>query len=170
MNKGNALVQLIEHFRKYYIEQLYAPVLKASDIEITGLIQQNCALTHETHSSFAYKGQYYNKDWRPAPPHRPKLHDKLVPAVESWLREFGRDIEMEQRLIDGYLRSITAFDKQPKNWLPLLPPDTHQYVRVLFATDDWETDLSSEKIEAFLAKYQTGYDLIRKRLALNLLL
>lgn len=155
--------------RETIMVALFTKMAELADSELANLIRRNTAMMGYTHQSFAYNGKFYNVDYTQGPPVRQRLHPPLLPEMKSYLEEFGYPLDMEKARVGGYLSSMMAYSPYPGDYLLLLPSALHAVVQAA-VTCDWSTSLTPEKIASFMAKYRTGYELIRQRMAINLIL
>jgi hypothetical protein len=149
---------------------LFSKMVKLHDEEVHKLAVQNLELLGYTHLSFAFNGQFYSVDGTEGPPVRQRLHPSLVCQAIKMEAEFGHPLAYERSIAANYLSSVLAFSQHPGDYLLLLPGALTSTVKQAIVCSDWSTTLTPEKIAAFKAKHQKSYDLIRNRLALNLIL
>lgn len=157
--------------REAIMAALFTKMANLAQTELHNLIRRNALVSNYTHLSFAYNGKFYSMEpeYLPSPPIRQRLHPSLLGDMKYYLDEFGYPLEMEKTRVEGYLTSMLAYSPLPGDYLLLLPAALHAVVQGA-VTCDWSTDLSPEKIASFMAKYQSGYDLLRQRMAINLIL
>jgi hypothetical protein len=155
---------------KAVMTALFTKMEKIHAEEVNKLAVQNFEIMGYTHLSFAYNGQFYSVDGTEGPPVRQRLHPSLVSQAIHMEAEFGHPLAYERSIAANYLSSVLAFSQYPGDYLLLLPGALTPVVSQAIVCSDWSTTLTPEKMAAFKAKHQKGYELIRNRLALNLLL
>ncbi len=158
------------HLRTQLLSALFDPVFRMHDDDLDKILVRNTVKQGYFHYSFAFNGKFYSMDGEEGPKVRQKLHDDLVPTMREYLKEYGHELDMEKAKVAAYITSMTAFTPCPGDYLLLLPEALRAVVQASLETIDWSSSLSPEKITEFVTKYQSGYDTIRQRLALNLLL
>lgn len=151
------------------MEALYSKMVSLASKEMYDLVRRNTAKCSYFHHSFVYNGEFYNIDVDEGPPIRQKLHPELVKDMLYFLEEYGHPLYIEKARVEGYLTSMLAYSPLPGDYLLLLPAALHAVVRSA-VTCDWSTELSPEKIASFMAKYGAGYERVRHRMAINLIL
>lgn len=169
--------------RDFIIDYLYKPVQTIRDNELKRLILLNCyVLTKEdrdkgkvdaghAHASFGFNGKFYNIDIGEGPPVRNKVHKSLVDEVKTLVQTYDIDIlGHEKALVSGYITSMLSFSRSPADYLLMLPQPLHSVVKHAVSTDWAWHEKTPEQCEFFVSKYQKGYELIRQRLAFNLIL
>ena len=156
--------------RDAVMNKLYARMDTLLKEDVKEIAVENCKLIGATHLSFAFNGEFYNADSTDGPHIRQKLHPSLIPRAERLDKEFGHALTTEKVKVRGYLASMLAYSPYPGDYLLLLPQAIHATVKQSITTGDWSPTLSSEKITSFMAKHGSNYELIRQRLALNLIL
>lgn len=163
----------VEHYkweiRGAIVRHLYEAHTKEMDEQLAVIINANCSVMNYSHPSFGFNGRFYTM----SSTNGPLIHQKLHPFLENKMREYEHQLyyadKLERARIEGYVNSVTSISDLPGDYLLLLPSALHAVVQGLI-TCDWSTSLSPEKIASFMAKYQSGYDAVRQRLALNLIL
>ena len=155
--------------RESIMDALYTKMEGLAHKEMYELIGRNAAKRGYYHYSFAFNGVFYNVDSSDGPPVRQRLDISLIPDMVAYLEEFGHPLELEKAKVSGYLSSMLAYSPLPGDYLLLLPSALHAVVQSAVRCD-WSTDLSPEKIATFMDKYRPGYELIRLRMATNLIL
>lgn len=168
--------------RDKLLAELYKPVEAARDDALCNLIKRNSTLLqsqdikehgavqdgHE-HLSFAYNGKFYTMNG-----HGPIVRNKVMPELLAEVREWSEYYEVqvlteEKTRISGFLDSVFSFSPAAGDWLALVPDAFQAIMRSVIITPNWEPMSTPEAHAAFLAKHQARFDLIRQRLAFNLI-
>lgn len=155
--------------RDAILTELFKPVEEAIDEQMLDLIKRNARLQNYAHLSFAYNGKFYTFEETQGPPVRQRLHDSLLAETQALIAE-KEQVLYERLIANSYLTSVLAVSNAPGDYLSLLPGALHGAVKRVITCLDWSPSLSAEKIAAFKAKYQQGYELLRQRMAFNLIL
>lgn len=171
------------HIRDAVLNALYIPVEDHYHVAIDDLVKRNTMKLQQhdmalhksvqpghTHRSFAYNGKFYNLEQTDGPPVRNRVHPELEAEVKTCTTHYEQILNYEKTLVAGYLTAMLSESRHPGDYLPLLPQSLHDPLKRCIAWEDWSVKLSQEKIDAFLAKHQPRYDLIRQRMATNLIL
>lgn len=155
--------------RDAILNDLFKPVEEAHNEQMLDLIKRNARLQNYVHLSFAYNGKFYTFEETQGPPVRQRLHDSLLDETKALIDEKDQ-VALEKLLAESYLTSVLAVSNVPGDYLALLPGALHGAVKRVVTCLDWSPSLSAEKIAAFKAKHQRGFDLLRQRMAFNLIL
>lgn len=169
--------------RDALLTALYAPVQAERDALLLDLIKCNCVLLSQDdlakhgavqlghqHPSFAYNGKFYTFEPSEGPPVRNRVHPTLMPEVAEVIKRFDFDILLhEKTLVTGYLTSMLSYSHAPADYLPVLPSALHGTLQQTVSCDWTRVTKTEEGVTAFLSKYQKGYDLMRQRMAFNLI-
>ena len=158
------------HLKKAIMDNLFSRMDELYGQDTLKLALDNNQLMGYSHRSYVFNGEFYNHEVDDGPPIRQKLHPSLVPRAKQLDQEFGHPLTVEKVKVGGYLSSVLAYSPYPGDYLALLPPSLHGIVKTTILTIDWAPHLSPEKIAMFMAKHGSHYELIRQRLALNLIL
>lgn len=171
--------------RDRLLGELYKPVEEQKSVEIRALILQNCAANQaqdikdfgsiqeaHTHLSFAFNGEFFSLEGV-GPPVRNRVYPNMLPVVRAHV-EFYKQIDQECMLVKGYLDSVFSFSSSPGDWIRLLPDTLQPVLRanILYnpqAPELWEELRTPQECEAFIEKRRSGFNLIRQRLATNLI-
>lgn len=173
--------------RDRLLDELYNPVIDNRTTELADLIERNTALLIRDdqamkvinpghfHRSFAYNGKFYSTSADDGPPVRNRVHADLMREVKEHVEFYEGILQSERLLVSGYLDSVFSFSASPGDWIKLLPETIQPTLRAnIVVTPEteatiWDPVRSSGAHEAFLAKRQKGFELIRQRLARNLI-
>lgn len=148
---------------------LFASVENALDEQLNLIATKNCQLQGLSHKSFLYKGVRFNADTTSPPLRSNKLAPSLKPEMEDYLSKVNEYRNYEENLIIGYITMILNLCKHPRDCLRLLPSGLHAHIESLLS-DCTESTLDEETVQEVLKKNQKPFQMIKERMALNLLL
>jgi hypothetical protein len=169
--------------RDRLLTELYKPVEESLAEEITSLITRNVlllgmedmkvhkrVLPEHFHRSFAYNGNFYTVEIDAGPPVRNRLHSSLEGEMVQH-EAYCIQVDEERARISGFFDSMLAFSPAPADWIRILPESLQAALRGMLAdTTSWVELRTPQEISAFLEKHKPRFDLIRQRMATNLLL
>lgn len=150
-------------------EVLFAPVEKDLKKQLEVIASKNCHLQGLSHKSFLYKGMRFNADTTPPPLRSNHLAPSLQPDMEEHLGKVKEYRDYEETLITGYVTMVLNLCKHPRDCLRLLPSGLHAHIESLLSVCT-ESDLDEETVQVILKKNQKPIQMIKERMALNLLL
>ena len=148
---------------------LFTPVENALDAQLDLIATKNCQLQGLSHKSFLYKGVRFNADITGPPLRSNKLAPSLKPEMEDYLSKVNEYRDYEENVITGYITLVLNLCKHPRDCLRLLPSGLHAHIESLLSNCT-ESDLDEETVQEALKKNQKPYQMIKERMALNLLL
>lgn len=148
---------------------LFTPVENALDAQLDLIATKNCQLQGLSHKSFLYKGVRFNADITGPPLRSNKLAPSLKPEMEDYLSKVNEYRDYEENVITGYITLVLNLCKHPRDCLRLLPSGLHAHIESLL-NNCTESDLDEETVQETLKKNQKPYQMIKERMALNLLL
>ena len=163
---GSTLKYQIKN-RIWYV--LFTPVENDLDAQLDIIAIKNCRLQGLSHKSFLYKGVKYNADITGPPLRSNQLAPSLKPEMEDYLSKVKEYLSNEENLIIGYITMILNLCEHPRDCLRLLPSGLHTHIESLLRGFT-ETDLNEETVQEVLKKNQKPLQMIKERMALNLLL
>lgn len=152
-------------------DYLYLPVQRQFKARIETLITRNTVMGGYSHKHFVYKGVVYSAEATP-----PALKkNRLMPALRADMEEYLRDLHMlnnnELPYVIGFINQILNASNDLTDYLRALPESVHYPLEQLQATCPCRsTSLSDEKIEQLKVKNKDSIDLMKQRLARNLLI
>ena len=150
-------------------EVLFTPVEKDLKKQLEVIASKNCHLQGLSHKSFLYKGMRFNADTTPPPLRSNYLAPSLKPDMEDYLNKVKDCLHREEVLIMGYITMVLNLCTHPRNYLRFLPSGLHPHVEDLLRTHP-ESDLDEEIVQEVLKNNQKPIQMIKERMALNLLL
>ena len=160
-----------QHIKDTLYNHLYAPVLKAFEKRLEALISQNCLLTKQPHRSFLYKGVTYNRDNTPLP----RKGQRLAPALEMDMRDYLQEQKalntQEIPYVVGYITQVLNATNDLHDYLYLFPESLHQPIQAYIDACPCRTrHLSVEEIQAIQTRNANSIQLIKERMAVNLII
>ena len=150
---------------------LYLPVQRQFKGRIDTLITRNTVMGGYSHKHFVYKGVLYSAEATP-----PALKkNRLVPTLRTDMEEYLRDLHelnnTELPYVIGFINQILNASNDLTDYLRVLPESVHYPLNQLMATCPCRaTSLNDEKVDAIKAKNKSSIDLMKQRLARNLLI
>ena len=150
---------------------LYTPVEKQFKLRLDTLIIQNTLLGGHRHKSFSYKGVTYNCDVTHPPRKMNRLLPQLQPAMDEYLNELKLLNETELPFVIGFINQVLNASNDLGDYLRLLPESVHFPVERLLATCPCKMqNLSEETVAEFRKKNEASLQLMKQRLAINLII
>ena len=152
---------------------LYEPVQKEFRGRIEDLIRRNCLYGNFTHRSLIYKGVVYQSliEKTAAPIQKNRLVPQLRQEMDEYLEDLTELNEKELPRVLGYINQVLNSSEGLVDYLKLLPEAVHYPLERLIENCPCKgQELSAERIEALRLKNQESFDLMRTRMAHNLLL
>ena len=147
---------------------LFTPVEKELDKQLEAIASKNCQLQGLSHKSFLYKGVRFNVDTTPPPLRSNHLAPSLKPDMEEYLDKVNEYRNHEENLITGYITMVLNICIHPRDCLRLLPTGLHAHIADLLSTCT-ESTLNEEMAQVILKNNQKPIQMIKERMALNLL-
>ena len=149
---------------------LYEPVIQRYAEQLHHLIVRNTVLGKYSHKSFTYKGKNYVWDDQPLPRKMNRLVPELKGAMDNYLKELQELKEKETTFVMGYINRVLNASSSLADYKLLLPSAVHHSIEKLGAGCPHKTaQLTVEGVQALKSQNQEAFDMMRKRLALNLL-
>jgi len=148
---------------------LFTPVENALEKQLNAIATKNCHLQGLSHKSFLYKGERFNTDNTPPPLRSNYLAPSLKPEMEDYLNKVKEYLNHEEVTIMGYITMILNICRYPRDCLLLLPSGLHSSVEDLLVNCPG-SDLKEEEVHEVLSNNQKTIQMIKERMALNLLL
>lgn len=154
---------------------LYTKDAESAATTLSDILQENCTLTNTTTLALTFHGKVYQPSHAPkrliAPPIHPSLNDRMLAYVKDRTL-----IEREEKLIiKNLLTAILNTSDCVDDWLKLLPPAVHSPVELqrlyypAISPPESEPILTFDMIEAFERKQERFLNMLKGRLALNLI-
>ena len=150
---------------------LYTPVLNHFKNRIDVLVTRNSLLGGFSHKHFVYKGELYNIESRPPPLQKNRLLPQLRADVEEYLEDLKQLNQHEIPYVVGFLNQVLNSSNDLCDHLRILPESVHYPLEQLIATCPCKNyRLTEEKVKQIQERNQSSIDLLKQRLAQNLLL
>lgn len=147
---------------------LFTPVEEDLEKQLEAIASKNCQLQGLSHKSFLYKGVRFNADTTPPPLRSNYLAPSLKPDMEEYLGKVNEYRDHEENLITGYITMVLNLCIHPRDCLRLLPTGLHSHIEDLLITCT-ESNLNEEMVQKVLKNNQKPIQMIKERMALNLL-
>lgn len=154
-------------------ETLYAPVLRSFKDRLRDLIYRNVQLTGSTHPSFIFRGEIFRDEdaKQPLPRRVAPLHASLRSEMETYISENSYINTHELPYVIGYINQVLNASDDLPDYLRLFPTSVHQpIVKMIASCACRTTKLDQSEVEDLRAKNAVPIQLMKQRLALNLLL
>ena len=156
---------------------LYRPVLASCEKKLKSIIERNAKVQNAEHPSFTYRGEVYvPADCITAPPMRlATLATQLRPEMDAYLKEVAYLNSHELPYVLGYINQVLNASNALPDYVRLLPDSLHHPIQKLIAACPRKATmqnakLEQEDVEIIRSRNTVSIELMRKRLALNLLL
>lgn len=163
--------QTKNHIKEALYVHLYAPVQQHFQGRLDKLIVQNTLLIRSTHKSFVYKGEYYSCDNTPPPRPNNKLAPELRGQMNDYLAELHLLNSVEVPYVVGYITQVLNSSNDLCDYIDLLPNSLHSPIQRFIAACPCKTrHLSPEEVKAIQEKNAKSINLMKTRMATNLLL
>jgi hypothetical protein len=145
----------------------------AHDI-LSGIIDEHCKLTGSRDRAFMYLNRVHQPALAPKRLLAPDLHPDLYERMNAYLLDRMRVEREEKLVVKNLLTAVMNASDSPEDWARLLPPALSLVVPKIM----WDIRVSSilpiahmtdEQIEAWQAKQERALNILKGRLALNLI-
>lgn len=162
------------HLKKNMKEQvlhiMYTPYLEQRKRRLMSLVARNQVLQGTGYEMFSFRGITYGLI--PVGTHvKPKLHPELHHAMQEWIAEAHHVRDHERPYVDSYIALVLNSSDSARDWLRLLPEVFHTPILAyLNQAPPGPCELSDEQIATIKTKNLPSIDLMRQRMARNLLL
>lgn len=162
--------RLKKNMKAWILQIMYVPYHDYCKRSIMVLVYRNQMIQGTQYEMFSFKGVTYGKV--PAGVHvKPKLHPELHPAMLALIEDSKNVHEKERPYVESYIAVALNSSDSAYDWIKLFPECFHAPLQTYIAgglTDPPE--LSDERVVEILTKNQPHIDLMRQRMARNLLL
>lgn len=154
-------------------DYLYKPVLAKFERELDEIVVANTRAIASSHACFTYRNVLYKKsDFQGLPP---RLSNKLIPALvdrmETYLEAKGRVNQQELPYVMGFINLVLNSSDDMLDYLNVFPGVLHAPLKAMIDTCPCHnTKLAPETAEEMRDRNQHPIELIKQRLAYNLLL
>lgn len=154
---------------------LYQPVRQRHREQVEALIIRNANLSKTAVRAFRYKGELYLSDQAPRGPiMAPRLHPDLEPELAQMVQEQIDIHGQEEPLVKGFITAALNQSSVVSDYLELLPSCIHPPILTLMQQGHTGAGVYADTLftankEGFLAKHEHAIQLIRERMAINLL-
>lgn len=150
---------------------LYLPVQNQFKARIDTLITRNTIAGGYSHKHFVYKGVVYNAESSAPPVKKNRLVPQLRADMDEYLRDQAQLNDNELPYVIGFINQILNSSNDLTDYLRILPESVHQPLNAMLASCLCRsTTLDADKVAQIKAKNQATIDMIKQRLARNLLI
>lgn len=150
---------------------LYEPVQRQFKQRLDILINRNTVITGATHASFTYKGTLYTNDQASPPRKLTRLVPALHPEMDAHLAELRQLNDREVPYVLGFITKVLNSSNDLHDYLRVFPNSLHQPIEALIASCPCRTKrLTEAEVVEMQTKNQQSIDLVRQRMATNLLI
>lgn len=153
------------------INYLYQKDEQSAAEMLSQIIDEHVRLTGQNQLSFMFYGKVYCNQYAAKPMIAPPLHPDLEPRMKAWLLD-RLAVEREEKLIvKNLITAILNTSDHPEDWMKLLPPAVHQPIAdfAFYNPQLAGSTLTPEQVEAFETKQERFLNMLKGRLALNLI-
>ena len=149
---------------------LFDPVLRDFQKQIAAIGTKNGLLWGTSEKHFSYKGSSYLVNDVPVPRRLLRLHKSLFDTMDSLL-EFKNKFSYEEEIvITNYITRVLNSSKSPHDFLKMFPSAVHPVIQDLVETLPTNlTPMPEEELQAVIQSSQKPIQLMKERMALNLL-
>lgn len=157
--------------RKAIYEILYPPLNAILKEKIDTIIIRNSLLGKFRSKSFIFRNEIYALEDEPIPRKMNSLMPELRPEMLQYLQEVDHLNKYELPRVLGYITQVLNASNNLHDYLKLLPEGLHEPIKYLIDTNAYRTDhLDEQTIQNLKDKNKEAIQLIRQRVALNLIL
>lgn len=150
---------------------LYLPVQNQFKARLDTLVTRNTVLGGYSHKHVVYKGVVYNVDATAPPVKKNRLAPQLRAEMDEYLRDQAQLNDNELPYVIGFINQILNSSNDLTDYLRLLPESVHYPLEQMLANCPCRsTTLDEAKVAQIRAKNQATIDMIKQRLARNLLI
>ena len=150
---------------------LYLPVQNQFKARTEALIIRTTVMGGYSHRHFVYKGEVYNAEASPPPLKKNRLVPQLRDEMEEFLKDRNQLNDQELPYVLGFITQLLNASNDLMDYLRVLPESVHQPLNQMMASHPCRsTTLTDEKVEHIKAKNEVGINLMKQRLARNLLI
>ena len=149
---------------------LFDPVLRDFQKQIAAIGTKNSLLLRTSEKHFSYKGHSYLVNDVPVTRRFLRLHKSLYDSMESFLEIQKKFVDEEEIIISNFITRVLNSSKNPHDFLKMFPSAVHPVIQDLVET--LPTNLPSmpeEELQAVIQSSQKPIQLMKERMALNLL-
>lgn len=158
--------------RDYVIQYLYNKDAEGAAMLLSGIIDDHCQITGHMQRAFMFYGKVYQPNITPPKLIAPPLHESLHERMWAYVKD-RQVVEREEKLIvKNLLTAVFNVSDSYKDWLRILPPAVHEPIEQFFTyrwTEQHEAILTEQQVEAFQNKQERFLNMLKGRLALNLI-
>lgn len=149
---------------------LFDPVYRDFQKQIAAIGTKNSLLLGTNEKHFSYKGLTYLVGDVPISRSFSRLHKSLYDSMEYFLETRKKFLDGEELIISNFITRVLNSSKNPHDFLKMFPSALHHVIQDL--VDASPTNLPSmpeEELQAVIQSSQKPIQLMKERMALNLL-
>jgi predicted transcriptional regulator len=152
-------------------EYLYEPAMRQLKTLLDSLIVKNALASKSSELHFLYKNELYSCDGATIPLKKQKLLPAFHQEMDQYLAEIDSINKDELPYVMGFLRQVLNASNSISDYLSVLPDAIHHPIEQLKATCPCQQGkLTTKAISALKLKNQKSIELMKQRLAINLLI
>lgn len=158
--------------REALMGSLYQKDTDAAEQSLHTIMEKHCQITETEIRGFTFMGKTH---YAPGYLHKKPihaLHPDLHAEMLAWVQD-RRTVEKEEKLIVGNLiTAVLNTSDSPEDWKKLLPPAIHSVIDWFISYKIYSLPppkLTDAQVEAFERKQERFLNILKGRLALNLI-
>lgn len=149
---------------------LFDPVLRDIQKQIAAIGTKNGLLWGTSEKHFSYKGSTYLVNDVPIPRKFLRLHKSLFDTMDSLLEFQNKFSYEEEIIITNFITRVLNSSKNPHDFLKMFPSAVHHVIQDLVEASPTNLpSISEEELQAVVLSSQKPIQLMKERMALNLL-
>ena len=149
---------------------LFDPVLIDFQKQIAAIGTKNSLLCGTSEKHFSYKGQSYLVNEVPVVRRFLRLHKSLYDSMDSFLETQKKFVDGEEIIISNFITRVLNSSKNPHDFLKIFPSAVHHVIQDLVETIPITLpSIPEEELQAVIQSSQKPIQLMKERMALNLL-
>jgi hypothetical protein len=159
--------------RSQLMNLLYQAEQFRSFEELCDIVNCQQSVTNIDMPAFTYLGKIHAPQLYVKPKMAPQLHDSLHARMDSWLQNEMTVLKEEMVIVSGYITAVLNTSNSPDDWMRLLPPAVHAPLQQ-YKSQSFDhlvpPVLTNDQVNAFLTKQERFLNMLKGRMALNLLM
>ena len=151
---------------------LYQPVMDRMKLRLEQIIVKNSLILNNSSNRFLYKGEVYTTENAKYHPQRtPRLSPQLHNEMKSYLETLTNLNQREVPYVIGFINKVLNSSNDLHDYLRVLPESIHRPIEKLILSCPCRTkQLSDTQVEQIKEEGKYSIDLIKQRMAANLLI
>lgn len=149
---------------------IYDPIQTKLKDQLVNITKKNSVLMCAGHLSFVYKGEFYTCDEHVAPRFKTRLHPKLVPLMEAYLKEVKKLNTEELPYVLGFIQQTLNASNNLNDYLRIFPEFLHLPIhRLIMACPCRNKQLDEEDVKHLQSINKKSIEMIKYRMVSNLI-